>query len=135
MKKIIASLSLILLSVSYSNAEKTFIELLGHQKSIFKPREIVITVDYGQNMGNIWVAGRNAQMVDADGKTLKFNSMVDAMNYMGSLGWEFEQAYVVTIGQQNVYHWLLSKEVEEGKNASSDIHTFQEFRDKQNNGR
>ncbi len=35
--------------------------------------------------------------------------MVDAMNYMGKRGWEFEQAYVVTIGNQNVYHWLLSK--------------------------
>ena len=45
--------------------------------------------------------------------------MVDAMNYMGTLGWEFEQAYVVTIGgggsASNVYHWLLSKYVgEEG---------------------
>ena len=41
------------------------------------------------------------------------------MNYMGTLGWEFEQAYVVTLGSgagaSNVYHWLLSKYVgEEG---------------------
>lgn len=35
--------------------------------------------------------------------------MVDAMNYMGALGWEFQQAYVVTTGQQNVYHWLMRK--------------------------
>ena len=39
----------------------------------------------------------------------KFNSMVDAMNWMGSMGWEFVQAYVVTVGNQNVYHWLLKK--------------------------
>lgn len=35
------------------------------------------------------------------------------MNFMGELGWEFEQAYIVTIGSgtsaQNVYHWLLSR--------------------------
>lgn len=41
--------------------------------------------------------------------------MVDAMNYMGALGWEFQQAYVITVpggfgGNQNVYHWLLRKE-------------------------
>ena len=56
-------------------------------------------------------------MVDADGKVQEFNSMVDAMNYMGTLGWEFEQAYVVTMGSgagaSNVYHWLLSKFVGE----------------------
>ena len=27
---------------------------------------------------------------DENGDVLKFNSMVDAMNYMGALGWEFE---------------------------------------------
>ena len=56
-------------------------------------------------------------MVDADGKVQEFNSMVDAMNYMGTLGWEFEQAYIVTMGSgagaSNVYHWLLSKFVGE----------------------
>lgn len=43
-------------------------------------------------------------MVDETGKNIVFNSMVDAMNFMGKLGWEFEQAYVVTMGGQNVYH-------------------------------
>jgi len=41
------------------------------------------------------------------GKVKSFNSMVDALNYMGNNGWEFVQAYIVTSGQQNVYHWLL----------------------------
>jgi len=38
--------------------------------------------------------------------------MIDAMNFMGAKGWEFVQAYVVTVGKQNVYHWLLKKEIE-----------------------
>lgn len=37
------------------------------------------------------------------------------MNYMGRLGWKFEQAYVVTSSNQNVYHWLLSKDIPEGE--------------------
>lgn len=42
-------------------------------------------------------------------KSKTFNSMVDGMNYMGQNGWEFVQAYVVTTGSQNVYRWLLKK--------------------------
>lgn len=30
----------------------------------------------------------------ATGKPRAFNSMIDAMNYMGKQGWNFEQAYV-----------------------------------------
>ena len=37
--------------------------------------------------------------------------MVDAMNFMGRLGWRYEDSYVITIANQNVIHWLLSKEI------------------------
>lgn len=42
-------------------------------------------------------------------KIKSFNSMIDALNYMGEDGWEFVQAYIVTTGEINVYHWLLKK--------------------------
>lgn len=71
------------------------------------------------------------KIVDQNGKEMKFNSMVDAMNYMGTLGWEFEQAYVVTIGQQNVYHWLMSKLVDEEGAATEGINTKQNYIDSQ----
>ena len=45
----------------------------------------------------------------------KFLSTKVTVYYMGRLGWKFEQAYVVTVGQQNVYHWLLSKEILENE--------------------
>lgn len=32
-------------------------------------------------------------------------------NWMGAMGWEFQQAYVVTMGNTNVYHWLLKKNI------------------------
>lgn len=39
--------------------------------------------------------------------------MVDAMNYLAKFRWKFEQAYVVTNENtnQNIYHWLLSKDI------------------------
>ena len=51
-------------------------------------------------------------MDESTGKPKVFNSMVDALNYMGSMGWNFEQAYVITMGNQNVYHFLLSQKIE-----------------------
>ncbi len=92
-----------------------YCELVGTLKLNAK---VKVAIDYGQNAR--W--GNNT-MVDENGQALEFNSMVDAMNYMGELGWKFVQAYVVTIGNSNVYHWLLQKELspEEAINAGIKI--------------
>lgn len=79
-------------------------EIVGTSK--FLSKKVFIEIDYGQTT-SFW---QNNRMKNEDGSNKEFNSMVDAMNYMGALGWEFQQAYVVTIGQQNVYHWLMRKE-------------------------
>ena len=107
---ILASLIVFTLSAS-AQGRKVYCELLGTQK--FMSTKVTISVDFGQERKFF---GDN-RMVDENGNVQVFNSMVDAMNYMGSLGWEFEQAYVVTVGggagASNVYHWLLSKYVGE----------------------
>ncbi|MDE6415596.1 MAG: hypothetical protein K2K68_01035 [Duncaniella sp.] len=126
MKKLILILSLILLGGVYNNisARKAYAELLGFQKGLFS-NKVKVHVDFGQNV-SFWKQG-NMTIVDEDGKDIVFNSMVDAMNFMGERGWEFQQAYVVTESGQNVYHWLLSKEVDSdedikaGFNVRSDV--------------
>jgi len=35
--------------------------------------------------------------------------MIDALNFMNDNGYDFESAYALTIGNQNVYHFLLRK--------------------------
>ena len=40
---------------------------------------------------------------------MKFNSMIDALNFFNTYGYKFVNAYVITIGNQNVYHFLLEK--------------------------
>ncbi|WP_436414104.1 hypothetical protein [Petrimonas sp.] len=82
--------------------EYTYCELLGTRK--FLSTKVVVEIDFGQ-ANSFW---KNTRLLkDENGKAVSFNSMVDAMNFMGSLGWEFVQAFVVTEGNQNVYHWLL----------------------------
>jgi hypothetical protein len=87
---------------------RVYAELLGTATNLLGlNRNCVVTVDLGQSM-EIY---KTHHIIDENGKPIKFKSMVAAMNYMGERGWKFVQAYIVTVGNQNVYHWLLYKDV------------------------
>lgn len=94
-----------------------FCELLGINKNVLGIGDkISVQVDFGEEK-NFWGNDGRDILVDENGKDIKFNSMVDAMNFMGERGWMFEDSYVVTISKQNVIHWLLSKKIKRGENA------------------
>lgn len=100
--------------LAFAQSDKTksvYVELLGYEKGLFS-NKVTVTVDFGQDV-SFWKQGRDNKIVDENGKDIVFNSMVDAMNFMGEKGWSFVQAYVVTHGNQNVYHWLLTKKITE----------------------
>lgn len=102
-KTLLISILILLSSVLLQAQNKRYCEILGHGK--FLSTKVVVTIDFGQDQ----FFTSNA-LVDTTGKVISFNSMVDAMNYLAKMGWKFEQAYVVTVNNQNVYHWLLSKD-------------------------
>ncbi len=113
---ILSMICLISAFIAYSQTENgttksAYAELLGYQKGIFS-KKVTVSIDFGQKV-SFWKQGSDDKIVDENGKDVVFNSMVDAMNFMGKRGWKFVQAYVVTEGNQNVYHWLLSKEIVE----------------------
>lgn len=83
------------------NATYIYCEIVGTQR--FMSNKVTIELDYGQAKK----FGERQRLRGEDGKPVIFNSMVDAMNWMGSKGWEFCQAYVVTYQNQNIYRWLL----------------------------
>ena len=118
MKKIILTIALMLLACIALNAQsKVYCEILGKQQ--FLSKKVQVQVDFGQKT-NLFA---DNPLVDEKGNVIEFNSMVDALNYMGTMGWEFEQAYAVTAvwGSTTliVYHWLLSKYVGEEGDANS----------------
>ena len=82
--------------------------------------KVNVDIDFGQST-KLFSSNNKSRILDENGKPRKFNSMVDALNFMGSDGWEFVQAYVVTSGNQNVYRWLLRKSItqEELKNLEA----------------
>jgi hypothetical protein len=71
--------------------------------------KVVIQVDYGQETK--FFGGGTEVVKDEAGKMQNFNSVVDAMNYMNSKGWEFISANIVTVSGSNVYHYLFRRKV------------------------
>ena len=112
----------LLCSISAMGQTKVYCELLGTAKLL--SNKVTVSVDFGQERKFF----DSQTLVDENGQAIVFNSMVDAMNRMAELGWEFEQAYVVTIGggttASNVYHWLLSKYISDGETAGDGLKTY-----------
>ncbi|VBB48593.1 conserved exported hypothetical protein [uncultured Paludibacter sp.] len=86
-----------------------YCEIIG--TSGFLTTKVKINVDYGQET-SFWNQAAKQKVLDENGKEIKFNSMVDALNYMGTQGWEFVQAFAVTMGNTNVYHFLMKRKIE-----------------------
>lgn len=123
-------LSLSLFMVFASSAERrVYIELLGQQKNMFSTK-VKVKVDFGQET-SFWKGNNNQKLVNDEGQDINFNSMVDAMNYMGQFGWKFAQAYVVTSGGQNVYHWLLYKDIDDDSELMEGFMTKELFKSAQ----
>lgn len=69
--------------------------------------KVTIEIDYGQHRSFF---GPQHIVRDENEEIKKFNSMIDALNYMGGQGWEFVQAYIISTGaSQLTYHYLLRR--------------------------
>ena len=66
---------------------------------------VTIDIDFGEEK-SIWIDSR---LKTYDGRIKKFNTIVDALNYMGKEGWLFINAYPVRIGSSEIYHFAFKK--------------------------
>lgn len=113
MGKIIITILIALCSINIGAQEphKVYCELIG--VSNLTGTSIKINVDMGQPMkfGKL----NQRAIYDDNGEKIKFNSMIDALNYFGKLGWSFVQAYAISTEsdttQTDVYHYIMSKVV------------------------
>lgn len=81
-----------------------YVQIVGTSK-LFSTK-LTIQIDFGQRT-KFFSSGKETIVKDEDGKALDFNSMIDALNFMSKNGFEFVNAYVISVGNQNVYHYLL----------------------------
>lgn len=106
MKKLLFATVFLLATSAYSQEKLIYCELVGMQKML-SPK-VTVSIDYGEQRTYF----TDTRIKDENGKVTVFNSMIDALNYMGRDGWQFVQAYTVGGGSSPyVYHWLLKKEI------------------------
>ena len=70
--------------------------------------KVTITIDFGDRMK----AFADNRLKDKRGKPIIFNTAVDALNFMGSRGWELVQAYSNPSGNDAnnvITTWILKK--------------------------
>ncbi|WP_208394695.1 hypothetical protein [Mucilaginibacter gilvus] len=67
--------------------------------------KVTIDVDFGDEK-NYWTETRIKTL---EGKVKKFNTIIDAMNYMGRLGWSFINAYPVRTYTTEIFHFAFKR--------------------------
>jgi hypothetical protein len=121
MKRIILSLILTLSTVCgiAQTSQKTYCEIIGQENSDGASLNNVY-IDIGQQ-DNIFNSNSRI-LVDKDNKKIKFNSMIDVLNYMTQFGWKLEHPYAINDGGSCYYHYLLSKEITDKKQIKEGLH-------------
>jgi hypothetical protein len=87
-----------------------YARIVGTSK--FMSAKVTIQIDFGQDR-TFFSQQKDTRLTDGNGKSIIFTSMIDALNFMDKHGYEFLQAYAITVGSQNVYHYLLRKKREQ----------------------
>ena len=107
MKKL-AMAAFILLFAYSSRAQTDTSKVEQYCQVIAKPRllsnKVTIDIDFGEE--------KETSLRTEVGKVKKFNTIIDAMNYMGRSGWTFINAYPVKIGDTDIYHFAFKKRIE-----------------------
>lgn len=95
--------------IPFSDVDVEYVRIVGTAKLL--STKVMIQIDFGQET-KLFGGAKQTQIRDENDKPVVFNSMIDALNFMGKNGYEFETAYTLTIGNQNVYHYLMRRKQE-----------------------
>jgi hypothetical protein len=98
-----------LLAISLvSNAQTDTSSVEQYCEVIATPRllsnKVTLEVNYGEEQ-SYWKDNR----LKSEGTLKKFNSVIDALNYMGKEGWLFVNAFPITVGTTQIYHYGFKK--------------------------
>jgi len=108
MKKLfIAGIMLAASFAAFAQRDTTTVE--QYCQVIATPRllsnKVTIAVDFGDEK-SVW---KDNRIKDYDGRLKKFNTVIDALNYMGKDGWVFINAFPVRNGTDEIYHFAFKK--------------------------
>ncbi len=113
MKSLIIGAGLLMISpaIMAQETQEIYCEVIGRNAILSIRGKVKIEVDFGQE-NKVFEGFDNDVLKDpATGKNMKFNSMIDALNYMSGKGWFFVNAYPVVRGEEMEYHYIMKKTV------------------------
>jgi len=95
--------------LSRAGAKEEYCMVSAVRKGLFSTK-INITVDFGQKV-SFWTGTTTTThgLKDSNGRLIAFNTIIDALNYMASFGWEFVNAYTVKDGETTVYYYIMKR--------------------------
>ena len=115
-------------------AAKRVYAQLSCEEQLFSSK-VKVSIDFGQSTS--WLTSMSeSRLVDKNGKEIKFNSMIDALNYLTQFGWRFAQAYVVPSGSggkdsmsiSSKTFWILYKDVDDYSQITEGFTTRRQLR-------
>ena len=108
MKKLLVFSMVLVSFVSYGQTTKVeqYCEIMSIGKMFSK--KVNITIDNGE-FKSIW---NPSILKDESGNPIVFNTTIDALNFMGKNGWKLVNAFPITEGGTNVYHFFFKKEAD-----------------------
>ena len=83
---------------------EVFCDLMSTKK--FLSTEALITINYGSR-DSLWLDDKIYTLLKSDLK--KYNSLIDALNYMGNEGWQTISSYSTSNNSYIVEHYILKK--------------------------
>ena len=101
---LISASSLLSKAQSDNSRIEQYCQLIVTQRLL--SNKVTIDLDYGDEK-SYWNDNR---MKTPDGKLKKFNTVIDAMNFMGMAGWTFINAYPVRTGDSEDFHFAFKKQ-------------------------
>jgi hypothetical protein len=105
----IAVFTLLTATASYSQQDTSRVEQYCEVVATGRllSNKVTIDIDYGEER-SIW---KDHRVKDDEGKLVKFNSVIDAVNYLGKNGWKLVNAFPISEGSgSKVYHYVFKKE-------------------------
>ena len=101
-------IALLICTTSFSQTDSNKVE--QYCQLIVTPRlfsnKVTVDIDFGEEK-SFW---KDERLTTYDGKLKKFNTIIDALNFMGKQGWFFINTYPVEVGGNVVYHYAFKKE-------------------------
>lgn len=109
MKKLFILIFISISNIAYSHQKEIYCDVTASQLTLLS--KIYINVDFGNSKWGKLIVGEN-------GKPLKFNSVIDALNFMAEDGWHLINTLLITHQNQQVYHYIMAKKIDKEINLN-----------------